>query len=504
MATSTSRWYALAALAVSTLAIGLDTTVLSVALPTLARDLHASTGDLQWFTTAYLLVLAAVLLPAGMLGDRLGRKRMLIAALAVFGAASLACSYAQTAGQLVAARAVLGLGAAVVMALSGAVLTVLFDRTERARAMAVWVTASALGIPLGPLLGGWLLDNFWWGAVFLINVPVVLLGIVALTVWMPESYGDRTRRLDPLGIVLSATGLVAVTYGIIEAGGRGWTDLRSLATIAAGVVLLAGFVLWQRRAAAPLLDLDLFRSRAFTWAGVLATVASFALLGLLFSLPQYFSAIGGHDAFGSGLRLLPVIGGLVVGARVAERLLRRVGARPVISTGLALLTLASFTGAFTERSSGYGFIAVWVTLTGLGLGLTLPAAMDTALSALTPERSGVGNALLQAMRQVGGAIGVAVLGTVLNAGYRDRLPGQAPGAARDSVSAGVAVADRLGDPALLDAVRSAFVHGMDLSLIAAGSIALVGTVLALIFMPGRTAGPPVLETPAPVLAESGL
>ena len=503
MATSTSRWYALAALAVSTLAIGLDTTVLSVALPTLARDLHASTGDLQWFTTAYLLVLAAVLLPAGMLGDRLGRKRMLIGSLAVFGAASLACAYAQTAGQLIAARAVLGLGAAVVMALSGAVLTVLFDRAERARAMAVWVTASALGIPLGPLLGGWLLDNFWWGAVFLINVPVVLVGMVALAFWMPESYGDRARRLDPLGIGLSAAGLVAVTYGIIEAGDRGWTDARSLATIAAGVVLLGGFVLWQRRAAAPLLDLDLFRSRAFTWGGVMATVASFAMLGLLFSLPQYFSAVGGHDAFGSGLRLLPVIGGLVVGARVAAKLLRRVGARLMISTGLALLTVASFVGAVTAQSSGYGFIAVWVTLSGLGLGLTLPAAMDTALGALTPERSGVGNALLQAMRQVGGAIGVAVLGTVLNSAYRDRLPGQAPGAVRDSVSAGVAVADRLGDAALLDSVRSAFVHGMDVSLVVAGSISLAGVVLALIFMPGRPTEP-VVETPAPVLAESGL
>ena len=176
----------------------------------------------------------------------------------------------------------------------------------------------------------------------------------------------------------------------------------------------------------------------------------------------------------------------------------------MISTGLALITLASFAGAFTGPSSGYGYVAVWVTLTGLGLGLTLPAAMDTALSALTPERSGVGNALLQAMRQVGGAIGVAVLGTVLNAGYRDRLPGQAPGAVRDSVSAGVAVAGRLGDTALLDSVRSAFLHGMDVSLIVAGSVALAGVVLALIFMPGRPAEPPVVETPAPVLAESGL
>src|ERR1700759_5102216 len=215
MATFTSRWYALAALALSTLAVGLDTTVLSVALPTLARNLHASTGDLQWFTTSYLLVLAAALLPAGMLGDRLGRKGMLIGALALFGLASVGCAYAQSSGQLIAARAVLGLGAAVIMPMSGAVLTVLFDQKERARAMGVWVTASALGIPLGPLLGGWLLDHFWWGSVFLINVPVVLLGLIALTAWMPESHGERHRRLDPIGLVLSAAGLVALTSGLL-------------------------------------------------------------------------------------------------------------------------------------------------------------------------------------------------------------------------------------------------------------------------------------------------
>jgi MFS transporter, DHA2 family, multidrug resistance protein len=301
MLTSTSRWYALAALALSTLAVALDTTVLSVALPTLARDLGATTGDLQWFTTAYLLVLAAALLPAGLLGDRLGRKRLLIGALVLFGAASVACAYAQTSGQLIAARAVLGLGAAVIMPLSGAVLTVLFPAGERTRAMSIWVTASALGIPLGPLLGGWLLDNFWWGSVFLINVPVVVAGVLALTLWLPESRGPRAR-IDLPGVALSTAGLVGVTYGIIEAGERGWSDARSLITLVAGVALLAAFVLWQRRAAHPLVDLTLFRNRAFTGGAVLATVASFAMLGLLFSLPQLFSAVGGHDAFGSGLR----------------------------------------------------------------------------------------------------------------------------------------------------------------------------------------------------------
>lgn len=496
MVTSTSRWFALAALALSTLAVGLDTTVLSVALPTLARDLHASTGDLQWFTTAYLLVLAAVLLPAGMLGDRIGRKRMLTGALLLFGGASAACAYAQTSGQLIAARVVLGLGAAVIMPLSGAVLTVLFDARERTRAMGVWVTASALGIPLGPLLGGWLLDNFWWGSVFLINVPVVVAGVTAVVLWLPESHGERGRRFDPLGVVLSTAGLVAVTYGIIEAGDRGWTDARSLATLIAGVLLLGAFAGWQRRTPAPLVDLELFRSRQFTGGALLATVASFAMLGLLFSLPQLFSAVGGHDAFGSGLRLLPVIGGLMAGARASERLARRIGTRGVIASGLALIATASFAGATTDVSSGYGFVAVWITLSGLGLGLTLPPSMDAALGALTPARSGIGNALLQAMRQVGGAIGVAVLGTVLNSAYRSALPGAAPPQARDGVASGVASS---ADPGMLHAVQAAFTHGMDVSLVVAGAVALAGAVLALVLMPGRSP----LVPQARVLAESG-
>src|SRR5512138_377983 len=379
MVTSTSRWYALAALALSTLAIGLDTTILSVALPTLSRDLHASTGDLQWFTNAYLLVLAAVLLPAGMLGDRFGRKKLLLGALFVFGAASAACAWADSTGQLIAARTVLGLGAAVLMPLSGAVLTVLFDDRDRSKALSVWLTASALGIPLGPLLGGWLLDNFWWGSVFLINVPLVVVALTAVALWVPESHGDRARRFDPVGVLLSAAGLVALTYGIIEAGDRGWGDARSLTTMIGGAVLLLVFVAWQRRNRTPLVDLDLFRSRAFTGGAVLATLASFAMLGLLFALPQYFSAVGGEDAFGTGLRLLPVIGGLLVGARTAALVAARFGHRLVVAGGLALMTASMVVGALTAANSGYGFVAAWITAAGIGLGFTMPPSMDVAL-----------------------------------------------------------------------------------------------------------------------------
>ncbi|KUL39896.1 MFS transporter [Actinoplanes awajinensis] len=503
MATTKARWLALAALAFCTLAVGLDGTVLSVALPTLAHDLDASTGDLQWFTNSYLLVLAATLLPAGMLGDRYGRKKFLIGALAMFGAASVACAYATSTGQLIVARAVLGLASAVIMALIGAVLTVVFDEQTRPKALSIWVTANALGIPLGPLLGGWMLDNFWWGSVFLINLPIVAFGLLAVTAWVPESHGDRGRRLDLPGVLLSATGLVAVTYGIIEAGEKGLGDPRAAGTIVGGVVALVALAVWQRRAAAPLIDLDLFRSRGFTGGALLSTIASFAFFGLLFALPQLFQAVGGQDALGTGLRLLPVIGGLLVGARTADKLVARLGARVVVGAGLILIAGALLAGARTGADTGYGYVAAWITAAGVGLGFTMPPAMNAALGALTPERSGVGNGLIQAMRQVGSAIGVAVLGTVLNSGYRDRIDAAGlPDAARDSAAAGVAIAKSSGDPGMLDTVRQAFTHGLDVALVTTGAVAAAGVLLVLI-LPRHTRRP--ADGPAPVvLAESGV
>ncbi|GIE87103.1 MFS transporter [Actinoplanes regularis] len=503
MATSKARWFALAALAFCTLAVGLDGTVLSVALPTLAHDLDATTGDLQWFTTSYLLVLAAALLPAGMLGDRFGRKRFLLGALVLFGAASAWCAWASSAGQLIAARAALGFASAVIMALIGAVLTVVFDEETRPRALSIWVTANALGIPLGPLLGGWLLDHFWWGSVFLINLPIVVFGLLAVTAWVPESHGDRGRRLDLPGVLLSAAGLVGVTYGIIEAGENGLRDPQSILTIVGGVVALIALAIWQRRAATPLIDLDLFRSRGFTGGTALATIASFAFFGLLFALPQLFQAVGGHDALGTGLRLLPVIGGLLIGARLADRLVERLGARILVGAGLALMAAALFAGARSGPDTGYGYTALWITFAGIGLGFTMPPSMNAALGALTPERSGVGNGLIQAMRQVGSAIGVAVLGTVLNTGYRDQVSAAGlPATVQDSAASGVVIAQRAGDAGMLGTVREAFTHGMDLALVTTGAVAAAGVLLVLI-LPRHTRRP-ATTAPESVLAESGV
>src|SRR6202050_3859055 len=238
------RWWALGALALSVLVVGLDLTVLNLALPTLGTDLHASTSDLQWFIDAYSLVLAAALLPAGLLGDRLGRKKILVPALVLFGVASLACAYSRSSGELIAARAVLGLAAAVILPLSLAVIPVLFTPEERQKAIAVVMGAVFVGYPLGPILGGWLLDNYWWGSVFLINVPVIAIALIAVALLMPESRSEHKLRLDVAGVAISSAGLTGLVYGIIRAGQDGWGDVTALATMTGGVVVLAAFYLW--------------------------------------------------------------------------------------------------------------------------------------------------------------------------------------------------------------------------------------------------------------------
>lgn len=487
------RWWALGALAVSLLAVGLDLTILNVALPTVSTDLHASTSELQWFADSYSLVLAAVLLPAGLLGDRFGRKKLLLIALALFGFASLGCAYASSAGQLIAARAALGLGAAFLMPLSMSVLRVVFTDEERPRAIAIWAAANVVGIPLGPIVGGWLLDNFWWGSAFLINVPMTAIGLVAVAALLPESRSGERRRLDLAGVLTSSFGLVGITYGVISAGEHGWGDTAALIWLMGGAVLLAGFVWWQRRARDPLVELSLFGSAGFTWGGIVTTVVTFAMFGLLFVMPQYFQSVGGADALGTGLRLLPMIGGLLAGTGIANRLSPKLGAKITIAIGLVLVTSGLVAGATTGVHTGGGVVATWLALIGAGLGFALPAGMDVALGALSEERSGVGSALLMAMRQVGGAIGVAILGTVINSGYHARLnlaglPEQAAEAVRKSVNTGVVVARQAGSPALLDSVRTAFVHGMDNTLWVCGGVTAVGVALTLAFVPARSAG----------------
>ncbi|HSR85203.1 MAG TPA: MFS transporter [Streptosporangiaceae bacterium] len=503
-AQTSRRWWALGALSVSVLVVGLDLFVLSLALPTLSVDLHASTGDLQWFVDAYSLVLAAALLPAGLLGDRLGRKRLLIGALVMFGIASLACAYSSSTGELIAARAVLGLAAAVILPLSLAVLPVMFSPAERPRAIAIVGGATFIGYPLGPILGGWLLDNYWWGSVFLINVPIVLLALAAVVFLMPESRGTAKFRLDGTGVLISSVGLVTLTYGVIRAGQNGWSDASAVGAMAAGAVILTAFIFWERgvgRRGHPLVDLSLFRSAGFTWGTILATMISFALFGLTFAMPQFFLDVKGLNSLASGIRLLPLIGGLAVGLGVGQRLQsprKSAGggaerpplltARPVGAGGFAIMGAALAVGTVTSPASGTGFISAWFAITGFGLGLAMPTMLNAALSALAPERSGSGSALMTAMRQVGATIGVAVLGTVLSSVYRGQLnptglPAAVVAAAKSSVGTGVAVATRLHSPQLLTAVHTAYAGGVDMMLWVCAAIAIAAAVLAALFLP---------------------
>jgi MFS transporter, DHA2 family, multidrug resistance protein len=480
---------------VALIAVGLDATVLNLALPTLASALHASEGQLQWFVAAYSLTLAAGLLPGGLLGDRFGRKKIMIFSLVLFGAGSLACAYAPSAGALIAARAVLGVGAAFLITLSLSVITVLFSAEERPRAVGVWAAANFLALPVGPLLGGWLLTHAWWGWVFLVNVPVVLIGLVAVVALLPESRSAVRPGLDPLGTFSSSAGLALMTYGLIEAGQNGWGAAGALAPLFAGILMLLAFVFWERRLARlpggqPLVDLGLFRSKSFTWGTILAATGIFAMFGVLFTIPQYFQAVVGLDAQGSGLRLLPLIAGVVVGAGLADRLAARFGAKGVVALGFVILAGGLATGATTTVSAGDAFTAAWTAVCGAGVGMALATAASAALSKLSAERSGVGSALMQTVQKVGVPFGVSILGSILNSAYQSNLhvsglPAAAAQAIKQSVFAGVAVAGQLKSAPLLLAVRTAFVTGMDTMLLVCAAIALVGILLALVFLPRR-------------------
>ncbi|MEU4827473.1 MFS transporter [Actinomadura sp. NPDC023710] len=484
------RWFGLGALALSMLALGFDMTILNVALTTLSEELHASTSALQWIVDSYLLVFGALLLPAGLLGDRFGRKRLLVAGLAVFGAASLAGAFADGSGGVIAARAFMGLGAAIVMPLSMSMLPAIFPPQERTRAVAVWSSAMALGLPLGPLLGGWLLENFRWGSIFLVNVPVVLVGGVAVALLLPETRDPSVPRVDGAGSLLSMAGIVALVYGVIEAPARGWGDTVVLLSFALAAVLLTGFVLWERRAAAPMMDMALFRDPGFTWAMVAAVTANLMMAGALFVLPQYLEAVQGNDVFGTGLRLTPMLLGLLAGGIVTDRLAHRSGHKPILVTGLLVLAGGFGWGALAGPDDGYSATVPWLLVLGLGCGLTIVPAMDAVLAALPADRAGRGSGLVQTLRQTAGTLGVAGLGSLLSAFYRDRvstggLPAEAADGARDSIGGAVAVAGRLGDAGLLASARGAYVDGMNAVFAACGAAALATALLLWLFQPGR-------------------
>jgi MFS family permease len=414
----------------------------------------------------------------------------------------------------IAARVLLGLAGAGVIVMAISALTVLFSEEERPKAVGVWAAANFLAMPIGPILGGWLLSGYWWGWVFVLNVPVAAVGFVAVLRLVPESRDPERPALDPLGMAASVLGLVAVTYGLIEAGEHGFGSGSALVPIAIGLALAALLVAWERRLdrrpdGRPLVDPSLFGSRSFTWGVVLQAVGVVALVGVLFAMPQYFQAVQGTDAMGSGLRLLPLVGGLVATGVASERVARLLGAKLAVAAGFLVIAGGLLLGARTGVHSGDSAIAAWMALVGAGMGLAFAVAASAAVVELPEERSGVGSAVMQAINKTGAPFGAAVLGSVLSGAYLSRLDlaGLRPDAAhevRQSVFGGLAVAGETRSPGLLQTVQAAFVHGLDRALFVSACVALAGAILALLFLPhGRTVTP-AAERPTSTGKESSL
>jgi MFS transporter, DHA2 family, multidrug resistance protein len=508
------KWWALAGVAVAVFAVGLDGTVLSVALPTLAVKLHASATDLVWFSSAYLLTWAAAMLPLGSLGDRYGRRRVMIASLAAFGLASAWAAASGSAGMFIAARAVGGIAGAGIVVMAMSAVTVMFEEQERSRAVGVWAGVNFLALPAGPILGGWLLDRFWWGWVFLINVPVVLIALVAVVTLVPESRGPHHGRLDVAGMILFGAGLAGLVYGFAEAGTRGWISPVVLAALAAGALLLLVFAAWQLRLTRsqrrePLVDVGLLRVPEYVWGTVLAFLCSLAMIGVLFTLPQYFQAVLGVNTIGSGLRLLPLLGGLALGAMGAEQAAKGAGSKVVLAGGFAVMGGGLMLGSGTSTSSGLAFLFTWTLVTGTGIGMVIATATAAALLRIPVARAGVASALIQALQDAGGPFGSAVLGAAALTSYRVSLDtagltrAQA-GIARGGVFDGAALAGRLHSSALLAGVRTAFADGVGTALVVCAAVAFTGALLAILFFPRRraTGSPGTTGTATGVVAQS--
>ena len=489
------RWQILGVLLLALFGVALDNTVLTVALPTLAVDLHATISQLQWMVDAYVLVFAGLLLVAGAFADRYGRRLALLLGLMFFGFGSALAPLVQTADQLIALRAFMGFGAALTMPSTLAIIADVFPATERPRAIAAWASVSGIGIVVGPLLGGWLLEHFAWPSVFVVNVPFVTLGIIAAWLFIPESRAPIRVPLDPVGAVLSVSGLVALVYGIIEFPSRGFSDAAIVGSLVAGVALLVVFFLWERRSDHPMLDVRLFRDRRFTSASLSVTLVFFSLMGSLFFMTQYLQGVLGLSAFETGLRFIPIAVGIVAGASVSAGLTRRAGAR--IATALGLGTVAVGLGLQAMLGTGSTDLQLGTVLLVMagGIGLAMTPATDMIMGAVPADQFGVGSAVNDTTRELGGAMGVAVLGSVFAGVYSDRiatavagLPAEAAAAARESLAGAGAVAGTIGGQAgaaILASAQSAFVQAMSLTSVIGMVVAVGGVLVALVFMPRR-------------------
>ncbi|MFE3753864.1 MFS transporter [Nocardia tengchongensis] len=480
------RWWILLVLCLSGLVLVVDNMALSVAVPALTRDLHASAQDIQWILDSYMLVFAGLLLTAGSLSDRFGRRRVMIIGLVLFGGASLGATLAGTPGQLIVMRIVMGVGSALIMPSTLSILITVFDAEERRRAMSVWGAVSVLGLVGSPLLGGALISHFWWGAIFLINVPIVAVTIVAAIVLMPESTGPW-QRPDPVGAVLSVAGMTALVWTIIELPRNGIHSPATLATAALAVCAVVGFVVCESSRTDPMVPLMLFRDRDFIGGSLALTLVQIGNGGLLLALTQYLQSVHGYTPTGAGLAFLPMALASLLGNTAGAKVADRVSPRALTVSGLVVMAVGSVLLASLNTGSGLGTIAGALFVFGAGSGLALPAAISALMGAVPADNAGVGSALNSTLSQAGAALGVAILGSVLSSRYTSSMPRSAPDQARRSIGDALTISAHTGDSALAATARDAFTSGMSTSFLA-GTVGIVAAaILALALLRGRPA-----------------
>ncbi len=495
------RWWILAVLCLSVLLVVVDNTIVNVALPTISRDLHASTSALQWVVDGYTLSFAGLLLVGGNLGDRLGRRRFLQLGLVLFAATSVGAALSRGTGELIAARAAMGLAAALVYPATLAILNNVFTvARERAIAIGVWSAVSGLAVAIGPVSGGALLRHFSWSSVFYVSVPVAVLAVVAGRFLLPESRDPDAGRFDPLGALLSAAGIALLTYSIIEAPARGWASFATAGGILGSLATLAAFAWWQSRRPDPMLDVRLFRNPRFSAASAAIALAFFGLFGFIFMITQYFQVVRGYDPLGAGLATLPFAFVTAGFSPLAMLLMRRFGTKLVVAAGLVMMGAGFVVAAATEVNAPYwGKVIIAMALMAAGLGLTTGPATEAIMGALPPGKAGAGSAVNDTTREVGGTLGVAIIGSVLNSAYGSHVlssltalgaPAAAGHLAGQSVVAGMNVAARFPAPlrdAAQSAVRSAFTAGLHRGSVVAAGITFAAALVALAFVPARAA-----------------
>jgi DHA2 family multidrug resistance protein-like MFS transporter len=497
-----SRWAILLVLAAALALISLDNTIVNVALPTLQEELGATTAELQWVVDAYSVIFAGTLLLAGSLGDRFGRRRALVIGLVIFGAGSLAAGFATSADMLIACRAVMGIGGAFIMPSTLSILVQVFtEPRERAQAIGIWAAVAGAAVAIGPILGGLLLEVTTWHAIFWVNPPLVVLALLATLTLVPESCDPSRPRLDPLGAALSTVGIIAFVITVIEVPDQGISTV-TIGSAVAAIVFITAFVWWERRAPRPLLPMALFSQRLFTVAIITVALVYGALMGVMFFLPQFLQLVQGDSPLQSGVAMLPAAGGLFLASLFSPRWAERFGTRRIVVSGLLLVVVGLSLAAYLTADSAYIHVGASLGLMGLGLGMVLPQATNAVLASVPRERAGMGSAVNDGVGELGGSLGVAILGSLLSLGYRNEIEAQIAAAGdaiasiptnvveavRESLAAGsLAVAQLPADMAtpIRQVAGNAFVSGMTTALMIAAAIVAVGAFLAWRMFPAR-------------------